>query len=286
MQAEQFDLHAKIEERHWWFVARRRIMRALVREALPPSRDSTVVDIGCGTGANIAVLADDYQCLGIDTSASAIAHARARFPHVEFVCGRAPGDLGDRAATADMFLLMDVLEHVPDDFLMLSTLLAAARPGAHFLVTVPADLSLWSQHDESFGHYRRYDLDRFQRIWRGLPVTTRLASYYNSRLFPLVKLSRAASRRRGQAGGQAGTDFWMPAAPANRALEEVFAGESRALRSSIRGGGGTAYRRGVSLIALLRREAGEIEPRSKPADLAADHYDPCADRVAAEVVAV
>ena len=40
---------------------------------------------------------------------------------------------------------------------MLSGLLAAAAPGAYFLLTVPADESLWSEHDESFGHYRRYD---------------------------------------------------------------------------------------------------------------------------------
>ena len=36
MQTEQFQLHAEIEERHWWFVARRRIMGRLIAEVLPP----------------------------------------------------------------------------------------------------------------------------------------------------------------------------------------------------------------------------------------------------------
>jgi SAM-dependent methyltransferase len=276
MQAAQFELHAEIEERHWWFVARRRIMRALAEVAVPPLRTSRVVDVGCGTGANLAALANQYLCAGIDTSADAIEKARARFPDIEFIHGFAPADLGQRAGQADLFLLMDVLEHVPDDFQLLSSLLAAARPGAHFLVTVPADQSLWSEHDVSFGHYRRYDLERFRMVWRGLPVTTRLVSYYNSRLFPLVKLSRAISRGRGHTGGRAGTDFWMPASPVNRALEAIFAGESRRLCRLAQRGRGWGYGRGVSLIALLRREEGLIEPRCKPTHIAADYFDPTA----------
>lgn len=285
MQSAQFALHAQIEQRHWWFVARRRIMRSLVRQVLPPERGETVVDVGCGTGANIAALAGDYRAVGIDTSADAIEFARRRFPRVEFLQGFAPEDLGSLAADARLFLLMDVLEHVRDDFRLLSELLAAASPGAHFLITVPADLSLWSEHDVSFGHYRRYDLARFTRVWQGLPVTTLLASSCNSRLLPLVKLSRSWSRRRGQTGGQAGTDFWLPARPMNRALEEIFAGEGRTLLDIVRGRSRRGYRHGVSLIALLRREEGEIEPRDKPFDLASDYHDP--ERIAdLEIVAV
>ena len=69
---------------------------------------------------------------------------------------------------------------------LFSELLAAARPGTYFLLTVPADQGLWSEHDKSFGHYRRYDLHRFEQIWQGLPVTPLLASYYNTRLYPGV----------------------------------------------------------------------------------------------------
>jgi SAM-dependent methyltransferase len=274
MKSAQFDLHASIEQRHWWFLGRRRIMQSLVRQVLPPSQDVTIVDVGCGTGGNIAALSSDYRCVGIDTSPNAILYARQRFPEVQFICGQAPSDLGDAMAQARMFLLMDVLEHVQDDFALLSTLLAAASPGTYFLVTVPADLSLWSGHDESFGHYRRYDLERLQRVWAGLPVTPLLTSYFNARLYPLIKLSRASSRRRGHSGGQSGTDFWVPARPANRLLEEVFAGESRVLGSVLNGGRAQGYHHGVSLVALLRRDAGPIATRSKPADVAPDYFDP------------
>ena len=270
MQRQQFQLHADIEHRHWWFVARRRIMRRLVSEVLGVSPETTVVDVGCGTGANIAALAQGYTCVGIDTSAQAIELARERFPHVQFIAGRAPHDLGEVMQRARLFTLMDVLEHVADDFAMLSELLAAAAPGSYFLLTVPADESLWSEHDESFGHYRRYDRSRFERLWAELPVRELLVSYFNVRLAPVIRLVRAWNRRRGKTAGEAGTDFWIPAAPVNRLLQAVFAGESRRLLALLRGRRARGYSSGASLMALLRREPGEIRLRCKPADLPPD----------------
>ncbi len=162
---------------------------------------------------------------------------------------------------ASLVLLTDVLEHVPDDFSLFSSLLAATRPGTYFLVTVPADASLWSRHDESFGHYRRYDAERFARVWQGLPATCLLASHYNTRLYPAVKLVRWWNRRHGEAHGAAGTDFSMPLAPVNRCLEWILADESRRLLSLVSGRRHDGYDQGVSLIALLRREAGDCPER-------------------------
>ena len=153
---------------------------------------------------------------------------------------------------ARLFLLTDVLEHVADDYAMFSELLAAASPGSCFLVTVPADESLWSVHDESFGHYRRYAAARLEGIWQGLPATTLLLSHFNARLFPIVRLVRAWNRHVGQAAGRAGTDFWLPRGPINALLTAILAGEA-------------------SLLALVRREAGRVAIRRKPADLPPDH---------------
>ncbi len=94
MQSAQFQLHARVEESHWWFTGRRKIMRELVRQIVPPEQRPTVVDVGCGTGANLASMAREYTCVGIDTSREAIELARSRFPGVRFISGRAPDDLG------------------------------------------------------------------------------------------------------------------------------------------------------------------------------------------------
>lgn len=254
MQSEQFQLHAEIEQRHWWFVARRKIVRQLVEAVLPQNEGHTVIDVGCGTGANLASLADGYQTIGIDASAEAIELARQRFPGVEFHCGFAPDDLGARFAEADLVMLNDVMEHVPDDFSLLSSLVTAAKPGALFLITVPADMALWSPHDVAFGHYRRYDLPRFRETWTDLPVTELLAVPFNTRLYPLVRWIRNRNQRRGQSSGEVGTDFNIPAAPINSVLRKIFEGEARRLTRGIGSSNSTVRRNGVSLVAILRRE--------------------------------
>lgn len=273
MEQAQYDLHAEIEDRHWWFAGRRTIVQRLLEQVVAPRPDALVIDVGCGTGANLAALASSYRCLGIDESVQAIDHARTRFPGVEFACQAGGDSAADRFTGASALLLMDVLEHVEDDFLMLSQVLASLPRGAHVLITVPADESLWSVHDESFGHWRRYDLERLRATWTGLAVEERLVSYYNARLFPVIKSVRAFSRWRGRPAGRAGTDFAMPPEPFNRWLEKIFAGESRALGRSVDTHTVSANR-GASLIAILRRSEGAIVPRPKPAHVAPDRHRP------------
>lgn len=275
MQTDQFQLHAEIENRHWWFCGRRRIVRRLLAEIAPPHSGRRIVDVGCGTGANIASLTDAYECHGIDPSAEGIRLARERFPAVQFTCGLAPEAFGPAEREADVLLAMDVMEHVPDDFLFASSLLGAVKPGGHLLVTVPADETLWSHHDVSFGHYRRYTRARLERVWQGLPVTPLLVSHSMARLLPVVRTVRAVNRWRGQAAGAAGTDFTIPMDWINRGLEAMFVGEADRLVAAMRNPR-RVYPRGVSLVAILRRESGAIEPRSRPADVPADLHDPSA----------
>ncbi|MBX7166799.1 MAG: class I SAM-dependent methyltransferase [Pirellulales bacterium] len=273
MQIDQFELHARIEQRHWWFVARRQIVRSLIEQVVPPHQGHLVLDVGCGTGANLAALSDGYRCVGVDTSADAVHLAARRFPWIDFVHGFAPDDVPEAIEQASLVMLNDVLEHVPDDFELMSRLLAAVRPGTHLLVTVPADMWLWSPHDESFGHFRRYEQWRFERVWAGLPVEPLLVSYFNSRLYPVVRWVRERNRRRGSVQGEAGTDFRMPPAPINAVLTRWFAGEGNVLlRALQRRQGG--YRTGVSLIALLRRGEGVCELQHRPADVEEDVHFP------------
>jgi SAM-dependent methyltransferase len=249
---EQFELFARIEQEHWWFVARRRIMRELVVCAGPAAGDTLAVDIGCGTGGNIAALADRYRCVGIDESEQAIAHARARFPTVEFVRSTDAATLASYVGRAGLVTCMDVIEHVEHDADFLAQIVRAARPGTTLLLTVPAGMELWSEHDVTNGHYRRYTIDGFSALWARLPVRVRLLSAFNARLYPVVRATRAVARVRGRAHGAAGTDFVMPSVPVNRLLERIFAGEVGSLRSAV-DTTRRPYARGVSVIALLER---------------------------------
>jgi len=129
----------------------------------------------------------------------------------------------------------------------------------------------------SFGHWRRYEAERLKLTWRGLPVTERLFSGMNARLLPVIRAVRSVRRRLGRTAGAAGTDFRLPLAPLNDALTDLFAGESQRILSALDGQPG--YPAGASWIAVLRREAGGITPRSKPAGLAPDQHDPTRNTV-------
>jgi SAM-dependent methyltransferase len=253
MTPEQFALFARIEQDHWWFVARRQIIGRILRLVVPPNENKTIIDVGCGTGGNIASLAGEYRCCGIDTTPDAIALARERFANVPFVLGAFPAGLEGFLDVASAITCMDVIEHVQDDVGFAKRLIDAAPPGSHLLLTVPADMTLWSQHDVTNDHYRRYDREGFAKVWAGLPVTVRLMSYFNSRLYPMVKAARWVANRRKTSHGADGTDFKMSSPPVNRLLMKIFRGESSKLEKSLDAPESPPYRRGVSLIALLRK---------------------------------
>lgn len=273
MQDEQFQLHAEVEERHWWFTGRRKILNDVVRTLFPPPQLGLVLDVGCGTGANIASFASDYRCLGIDTSTEAIRWAKGRFPQVDFVTGNAPETIRERMIEVQLMTMTDVLEHVPDDVLLLSQLVAELPVGAYAVLTVPAERALWSPHDVAYAHYRRYSWQRFREIWAGLPVQEICLTAFNARLYPLIRGVRTINRRLGRAQGTAGTDVSIPPAPINNMLANLFSGESRRIVECVKGNS-RGYRRGVSLLAVLRREQGILAPRSRPDDVEPDIYDP------------
>ena len=96
---------------------------------------------------NLAALAGEYRCVGTDTSAEAIELARRRFSGITFLCGKAPDEIRPWLARADVVLMTDVLEHVFDDRGLLEPIIDVCPPGAKLLLTVPADMRLWSPHD-------------------------------------------------------------------------------------------------------------------------------------------
>lgn len=252
MQREQFELHAELESRHWWFVGRQRILRRLVEQLCVPSAGARMFEFGCGTGGTLAAVGGGYQCEGVDPDEGAIALATKRFPNLAFSVWAPGTPLPASLGAAEVVLMLDVLEHIERSREALAAVVAAMKPGAHLLITVPADMRIWSGHDEHFGHFRRYDAEMLAWEWSGLPVEVRLLSHFNALLHPVVFAIRRWNRLRGATSGDAGTDLAMPPAAANLALTRLFARERRALVAAM-DSGRPAFRQGVSLVALLRK---------------------------------
>jgi SAM-dependent methyltransferase len=244
------------------------MLLSLLHQLVPPSKEALVVDIGCGTGGNAAVIAQEYQCLAIDPEKEAIEYAQKKFPDVQFLLGTAPQDIPEEMKRADIVLLMDVLEHIEDDVYFVQEILASMKSGAHLIIMAPADMSLWSPHDEGFEHFRRYDLERFSLLWKGQPgISVRMAAYCNSRLYPLVKFARFVARLRKKPLGAGDSDLSLPSAPVNWLLEKIFQSEERVLLDLLDGKRAKGFSKGVSVLAVLTRETGALIPQHKPEGL-------------------
>ena len=259
-----------MELRHWWFMARASILTVLLKEILPPSKDKLIVDVGCGTGGITYALSTMYNCVGIDPIPEAIESAKERFPDSEFICGYAPEDIPEGMKEADAVLLMDVLEHIEDDFLFTSKLLSTMKPGAYLILMAPADPELWGAHDKGFEHYRRYTEERLKLLWSDLPVKELLVSYCNVRLHPAVKVARARSRKKGKALGKNDTDISVPFSILNTLLYLLFSTEIVRLRQVLKGKRKKGFKKGVSVFAIVQREEGEITPRPRPLSVPLD----------------
>lgn len=253
MDAQLFVTHARMEDTHWWFLARRQILNAVLEACVPAGKERRVLDVGCGTGGNSAAFANNYTVVGVEPSEAAVSLARVRFPDITFVGGCAPDDVLAEAGRTDVFVLTDVLEHVEHDRSMVERLVSVAKPGALFLTTVPANQALWTEHDVSHGHFRRYTLESFGALWQDVPVGVKLLSYFNSRLYPVVYGLRRLHQWRSKLASHNDTDLSLPWFPINRTLQAVFAGEAKRLVKRI-GRTGSAYRRGVSVIGLFQKE--------------------------------
>jgi trans-aconitate methyltransferase len=89
MDAEVNRLHAEAQQKHWWFVGRRRILRAVVESVVPPGRNRRIVDLGCGVGGTAPAFHPDYTFIGYEPSTVAVEFARMAHPGIEFHVGSA-----------------------------------------------------------------------------------------------------------------------------------------------------------------------------------------------------
>lgn len=240
METAEFDLHAALEDDHWWFRARREIVFHQLQRYLPPGIEHRVLEVGCGTGGNLRFLADHYRVMAVELDAYAASLAAQR-SGCDIRCGTLPDAMANVGFKPDAVLMLDVLEHVADDFALVDRATDQLSDGGLLVLTVPADPRLWSNHDVALGHFRRYSRTTFSALWRDKPLEPLLVANFNSFLYPFIRLAR--SLRPARAGE---TDLKAPNPYVNALLYAVFAAERNIL-------GRWSLPWGCSLMAILRR---------------------------------
>ncbi|MFS8086268.1 MAG: methyltransferase domain-containing protein, partial [Acidobacteriota bacterium] len=200
-----------------------------------------ILDVGCGTGANLQMLSEFGEAEGVDVSVEALEFCRAR--GLAKVKQGAAESLPYEDEAFDMVTALDVVEHLDDDIAGLKEMRRVLRPGGRAVLFVPAFMFLWGVQDDISHHRRRYTLPELKRKLREAGLTAERATYANLTFFAPILIGRLLMRLTG----------WRPASEnnitigaLNGLLGRLFSAESWWFRRM-------SFPFGVSIVCVAKR---------------------------------
>ncbi len=248
MEREHQERYGELGEGYWWLAGKYRIVADLLGRAFhPDSATPRVLDLGCGPGNYLDVLAAHGRTYGTDYSLPALRYCarrgHARLSSADF------HDLQFRSDSFDLITCIDVLEHVRDDARAAAELARVLRPGGLLVMTVPAFAALWGDHDELYGHYRRYRTGSLRRRLAGAGLEVLRVTYFEPLYLPPLFVYRKWKRLLPRRAGLAQRDDFVAIGPRlNRFLTSLLAAERFVLRHA-------NFPFGVTILALARKPA-------------------------------
>jgi SAM-dependent methyltransferase len=157
----------------------------LIDQLTRPHLDGTVLEVGAGMGDLTERVSRSHPVVTTDVSPRWLAELEGRFE----------GHHGVRVATYDAIaggevsggpsegfgsaLLVNVLEHLPNDVDSLSHLGRLVAPGGTIVTFVPAFDLLYGHFDRTVGHYRRYRKASLTETFTAAGLEPRLVRYVN-----------------------------------------------------------------------------------------------------------
>jgi SAM-dependent methyltransferase len=256
---EIYDRLCRLEEGHFWFQARNRIILRMFHRHLAQLVRPRVLEIGCGTGYVLRGLAAEnrYELMGAEAHVAGLRHARSRLPSVELVQADAR-DLPYQSAF-DAIGAFDVIEHISEDDVVLRSIWRALKPGGIVIVTVPQHRWLWSSIDEQAGHKRRYTRPELSVKLVSAGFERLHATSFVTALLPVLYAARLAKRRRKIAD----FEFDLRELEISRLTNAICAAAMRIDEALIRIG--MSLPLGGSLLAVARKlsnRSGQMQIRS------------------------
>ena len=154
MKKDVYIKMADVEENHWWFKSRTKIVEAFVQKS--DRKDLKIFDLGCASGKNFQMLSKYGEITGFEPEEYSIQIAKNKGIAKDIIQGYLPQDAKKITEKFDLVVLTDVLEHIEKDEESLKVIHNIMKPDAKVIITVPALMWMWGHHDETHYHYRRY----------------------------------------------------------------------------------------------------------------------------------
>lgn len=204
MERSYYRRYYALERNHWWFVVRSSLIRQCLDIHLPVKQNLHILNIGTATGATSLML----ETFGKVVS-SEYDHETCVFLREEL--GMAVTEASITALpfedeSFDLVCAFDVIEHVEDDNQAVQEMKRVCKKGGFIAITVPADMALWSQHDVINHHFRRYEISGVQALLSVKGLNTVYESYFNTLLYPPIRLVRMLKKMFGSQD-QPASDF-------------------------------------------------------------------------------
>lgn len=227
MKEHTYPIMFRVEQSHWWYTGRRKILADFVEKICRQVTDRRprILDVGCGTGANLLMLSEYGDAEGVDVSEDALAFCRER--GLEKVRLGAAEDLPYEDGTFDLVTAFDVVEHIDDDLAGLREMRRVLRPGGRVLLFVPTFMFLWGLQDDVSNHRRRYRLPELQRVLEQAGFEIERTTYANITFFLPILAMRQLMRL---TGVKAESENNINVSALNGVLGSVFGAESWILK--------------------------------------------------------
>ena len=227
MKEHTYPIMFRVEQEHWWYTGRRKILTGFVEEICRQVTDRRprILDVGCGTGANLLMLSEYGEAEGVDISEAALAFCRERgLDKVRLGAGE---KLPYEDGTFDLVTALDVVEHMDDDLAGLREMRRVLRPGGRVLLFVPTFMFLWGLQDDVSNHRRRYRLPELRRVLEQAGFEIERTTYANITFFLPILVMRQLMRLTGL---KADSENNINVTALNGVLGGVFGAESWLLK--------------------------------------------------------
>lgn len=189
MDKSPYDIEWKVEDFHWWFIVRRKLLKLLLSFIRLPS-ECVTLDIGCGIGSNLPTLGSTgLHVVGLDRSiyALSLAKKKSQFPLISGDLNRLP----IRPKSVGLIIATDILEHLDNDVTGIRECYRVLEEEGILILTVPAFKFLRGIQDIVASHKRRYSrqeiLDKLSHegfdILRSSYFNFFLPSYFSCQTF-------------------------------------------------------------------------------------------------------